>query len=100
LRPTAKPATLGAGKAGRILRQPKAGILRGDDRRRLVPLAVCAALSALIDDEGLDPSARRVELRVLRARLQRLFGLDTTVNESELAHDLLEDDETLVSEAP
>jgi len=47
----------------------------GDDRRRLVPLALLAALNALIDDEGLDPSARRVELRVIRTRLCRLFQL-------------------------
>ena len=51
-------------------------IYRGDNRRRLVPQAVCAALTALIDDEGVDPSTRRVELRELRSRLVRLYELD------------------------
>ena len=67
-------------------------INHGDDRRRLVPLAVCAALRALIGDEPLDISARRAELRTLLYRLQRLYGLPSKVNEVELAQALAEED--------
>ena len=75
-------------------------IYSGDNRRRLVPLAVCAALRALIGDEPMDPSARRAELRSLLYRLQRLYGIETTVNESELAQALAEEDGEPVDDAP
>jgi len=72
---------------------PQSGsIYRGDDRRRLVPEALCAALRALIGDEPMEPSARRAELRSLLYRVQRLYGLQTAVNESELAQDVAEED--------
>jgi len=67
-------------------------IYSGDDRRRLVPLAICAALRALIQDEALDPSARRAELRTLLYRVQRVFNLEREVNESDLAQALAEED--------
>jgi len=43
--------------------------------RTLLPRAVVAALTALIDDEGLDASERRAGLRTLRGQLCRLYRL-------------------------
>ena len=64
---------------------PKGTVYSGENRRRLLPLALCSALRALIGDEPMDPSARRAELRSLLYRLQRLYGIDSDVNASELA---------------
>jgi len=75
-------------------------IYEGDNRRRLVPLALCSALRALIGDEPMDPSARRAELRTLLYRLQRLYNIPTTVNESELAQELAEQDGEAIEDAP
>jgi len=63
--------------------------------RLLLPLAIMSALNALIDDEGLDPSARRVELRVLRNRLARAYRLpvpDGHANATEVAQGVADDD--------
>jgi len=52
----------------------------GDDRRRLVPLAIVRVITHLIDAdverEGLGPSTLRAELRTIRTRLCRLYGLE------------------------
>jgi len=78
----------------------ESGVISGDDRRRLVPLALAAALRALIEDEPMDPSARRVELRNLLYKLQRLYNLPTTANASELAQELAEEDGEAIEDAP
>ena len=70
----------------------KSHVLTGDDRRRLVPLALCAVIRHLIDDEGLDPSYKRIELRMLLQRVQRMYGIPQSVNESALAQELAEQD--------
>jgi len=75
-------------------------LFRGDDRRRLVPLALCSVLRTLIADEPMDPSARRAELRSLLYRIQRLYSLPATVNDSELAQELAEEDGEAIQDAP
>jgi len=63
----------------------------GDDRRRFVPLALVSVLTTLIEDLPDVPTERRVELRSIRARLCRVFGIDNPgapANASTLAQDL------------
>ena len=70
-------------------------IIRGQDRQRLLPLAVCSALRALIDDEGLDPSARRIELRRILYALQTAYGFvrdGDPANAVDVAQELAEQD--------
>jgi len=67
-------------------------IFRGNDRQRLVPETLCRILRDLIADEEMDPSARRLELRSLLHRVQLIYGLDVTLNASELAQQMAEED--------
>jgi len=69
-------------------------IISGDDRRRLVPLAVVQVLTCLIDETEL-PSYRTVELRSIRSRLCRVFGLPDpqgAANASDVAQGVAEED--------
>jgi len=51
-------------------------IYSGDDRRRLVPLALVQVLTCLMDETVADvPSAVRAELKSLRTRVCKLYGV-------------------------
>jgi len=68
-------------------------IISGDDRRRLVPLAVVQVLTVLLDELEDAPSHVRLELKTLRSRLCRLYGLPTpamAANPSDVAQ-MMED---------
>jgi len=70
-------------------------VYHGDDRRRLVPLAIVQVLTCLIDELEDGPSATRAELRSLRSRLCRVYRLEDPqgfANESDLAQALAEED--------
>jgi len=74
-------------------------ILSGDDRRRLVPQAVVQVLTALLDSE--EHSHRWAELRTLRTRLCKLYGMRdpaAPANASEVAQDVAEEDGDAVQE--
>ena len=86
---------------GRYKFMPRSGLIGlQDSPRLLLPLAVAAALRALIADEPMDPSARRAELRSLLYRLQRVYRLPAEVNEVELAQQLAEEDGIPIEDAP
>jgi len=70
-------------------------IHRGYDSRRLVPLAIVNALSALIEDDLPLPSYRRVALREIRSALCRVYKLDDpqlAANASDIAQSMEEID--------
>jgi len=70
-------------------------IYSGDDRRRLIPLALVQVLTCLIDETGDEPSAARVELRSVRTRLCKVFGIAdpaAPANASALAQEMEEAD--------
>jgi len=64
--------------------------------RSLVPQALVSVLTVLIDDlDDAVPSSARVELRVLRSRLCRLFKIpdpQSEANASALAQEVAEQD--------
>jgi len=71
--------------------------------RSLVPEALVAALTVLIDELPSCPSPRRVELRILRSRLCRLFKIpdpQALANESEIAQAMQEADGVPQDDAP
>jgi len=70
-------------------------INHGDDRRRLVPLAVVRVLTVLIDELDDAPTPLRVELRSIRSRMCRVYGIpspDGLANASAVAQQLEDDD--------
>lgn len=70
-------------------------INHGDDRRRLVPLALVSVMTILLDELEDAPSHVRVELLGLRSRLCRLYGIPNPVaqaNASDVAQYVQEDD--------
>jgi len=50
-------------------------IYSGDDRRRLIPLSIVSVLTCLIDETGEEPSPARAELRGIRTRVCKLYGI-------------------------
>ena len=67
----------------------------GDDRRRLVPLALVQVLTCLIDETSELPNPLRAELRGIRTRLCRVYGVPDPqgrANASQVAQDLAEED--------
>jgi len=67
----------------------------GDDRRRLVPLALVQVLTCLIDETLEFPQATRVELRSIRSRVCRVYGIPDpqgVANASAVAQDVEEAD--------
>jgi len=71
--------------------------------RSLVPEAVVAALTALIDGLPSLPSSQRVELRMLRSRMCRLFKLpdpQDRANDSAVAQEVEEQDGVPQDDAP
>jgi len=76
-------------------RRHEVSIYSGDDRRRLIPQAIVAALTALIDAEGVAPSHVRVELRTLRSRLCRVCRVEdpsAPANSSAVAQGVADED--------
>jgi len=77
-------------------------IHHGDDRRRIVPLAIVRALTALIDMEDQHvPLHVRVELRNIRSQVARLYRIADPMepaNSSALAQDLEDDDGVPIEE--
>lgn len=70
-------------------------IYSGDDRRRLIPQALVQVLTCLIDETPDAPSASRAELRSIRTRVCKVFGLAdpaAPANSVEVAQHLEEDD--------
>jgi len=71
-------------------------IYQGDDSRRLVSETLVKVLTHLIDLEpGEAPSATRVELRMLRSRLCRLYKIEdpqSIANAVALVQHLAEED--------
>jgi len=70
-------------------------IIRGDDRRRLVPETIVKVLTILIDEQGEWPSHVRVELRSIRARMCRLYQIDnpeSRASETGVAQAVAEED--------
>jgi len=70
-------------------------INRGDDRRRLVPDALVQVLTILLNELDEAPTHVRTELRSLRSRLCRLYGVPDPqglANASSVAQDMEDDD--------
>jgi len=89
----------GDGRSRTLTAQPT--VFRGDDRRRLVPLALVSVLTTLIEDLPDCPSSTRVELRTIRARLCRVFDVpnpDAPASEIDVAHDVAEEDGEAIPE--
>ena len=84
---------------------PKGTIYSGENSRRLlVPQALVAALTALLDDlEPERPTYAWAELRTLRSRLCRLYKLEDPAgraNEVDIEQELAEQDGEAIEDAP
>jgi len=70
-------------------------IISGDDRRRLVPHALVQVLTVLIIELDDSPSHVRAELRSIRSRLCRVYGVPDpqgVANTSSVAQEMEESD--------
>ena len=69
--------------------------LSEDDRRRLVPLAIVAVLTALIDELEDYPDFKRAALRSIRTQLCRTYRIPDPAgraNDSDVAQGVAEED--------
>ena len=73
-------------------------IYRGSTSRGAHVRAIWETLTCLIDDIPAVPSEKRVQLRTLRAMLERTYPGELGVNESELAQALAEEDGDALSD--
>jgi len=75
-------------------------ILHGDDRQRLIPLALIQVLTCLIDETD---DYRKAPLRAVRAQLCRLYRIadpDRRANDVEVAQMMEEEDGVPQDDAP
>jgi hypothetical protein len=76
------------------------GVISGDDRRRLVPLALVSVINTLLSELEDAPDFQRVELRSIRDRLCLLYRIPLEANATQVAQDLAEEDGECVEDSP